>query len=184
MSAGARTVASVNAPTRRERPDFPPGYGLPDTDVGLLDWADVEARLIAGRQYWLASTRPDGRPHLIPRWGVWVDGRFYYDGSPATRHARNVAVNPACSLALEDGAHAVIVEGRSDATRAGPDGLGRRLATAFEKYHDAVYAPAADAWSGADGGGLRVLRPRTVLAWVDYPVDATRFVFEDRPVSG
>jgi hypothetical protein len=184
VSVPRSTVGTVNAPTRRERPDIPPGYGLPETDQGLLDWSVVERRLVEARHYWLATARPDGRPHLIPRWGVWVDGRFYYDGSPATRHARNLASNPACSLALEDGAHAVIVEGRSDATRAEPDGLGRRLATAFEKYHDAGYAPEADAWSGDDGGGLRVLRPRIALAWVDYPVDATRFVFEDRSVSG
>lgn len=178
MSADAATVARVNAPTRRERPDLPPGYGLPDTDEGLLDWTDVRRRLVEAHQYWLASTRPDGRPHLIPRWGVWLDDAFYYDGSPATRHARNLASNPACSLALEDGAHAVIVEGRSDPARAEPDGLGGRLAEAFGKYHDDGYAPEADAWSGTDGGGLRVLRPRKVLAWVRYPVDATRFVFE------
>lgn len=178
MSAAAASVARVNAPTRRERPDLPAGYGLPDTDEGLLDWSTVERRLVAGHQYWLATTRPDGRPHLIPRWGVWVDGRFYYDGSPATRHARNLASNPACSLALEDGPDAVIVEGRSDPARADPDDLGRRLAVAFGKYHDDGYAPGPDAWSGDDGGGLRVLRPRKVLAWGRYPLDATRFVFD------
>ncbi|MGN6444161.1 pyridoxamine 5'-phosphate oxidase family protein [Amnibacterium sp.] len=169
----------MHAPTRRERPDLPPGYGLPDTDEGLLEWAAVEDRLVAARHYWMATVRPDGRPHLIPRWGVWLEGRFYYDGSPATRHARNLAANPACSLALEDGAHAVIVEGRSDPARAEAKGLGRRLADAFGKYHAHGYAPTADAWEGSDGGGLRVLRPRIVLAWFDYPRDATRFVFAD-----
>ena len=162
---------------RRERPTFPEGYGLPDNDDGLLDWAVVEARLIASKQYWMATVRPDGRPHLVPRWGVWVDDAFYYHGSASTRHARNAEANPACSLALEDGRQAVIVEGRSLATRADADGLGERLAAAFAKYHDDGYRPTADSWSGEDGGGLRVVVPATALAWFSFPVDATRFVF-------
>ena len=162
---------------RRERPDLPAGYGLPDTDDDLLEWEAVRARLASAEHYWLATVRPDGRPHLIPRWGVWLDDLFWYDGSPATRHARNLAANPACSLSLEDGRQAVIVEGRSDPTRAEADGLGARLAAAFGKYHAAGYAPEEDAWAGEDGGGLRVLRPRMALAWTRFPQDATRFVF-------
>ena len=162
---------------RRERPDLPPGYGLPETDAGLLDWEPVRQRLVAAEHYWLATVRPDGRPHLIPRWGVWLDDRLYYDGSPATRHARNLASNPGVSLSLEDGRRAVVVEGRSDPARADDDGLGIRLAAAFGKYHASGYAPAADAWAGEDGGGLRVLQPRMALAWTRFPEDATRFVF-------
>jgi len=167
----------MTAPIRRERPTFPEGYGLPDTNDGLLEWSAVEARLIEAKRYWLATVRPDGRPHLIPRWGVWVDGAFYYDGAPSTRHARNAEANPACSLSLEDGQHAVILEGRSVATRADADGLGARLAAAFAKYHDDGYRPGADAWAAEHGDGLRVFTPVTALAWFSFPTDATRFRF-------
>lgn len=160
---------------QRDRPVLPEGYGLPDDDSGLLEWHDLEARLSGAHHYWISSVRPDGRPHSIPRWGVWLDGRFWYDGSPATRHARNAERNPAVTLTLEDGKEAVIVEGESHATRADPTGLGERLAAAFEKYHRDGYAPAADAWSGGDGGGLRVITPSRVLAWRSFPADATRF---------
>ncbi len=54
----------------RDRPEMPEGYGVPDSSDGLLDWSDVEARLLAAPQYWMATTRPDGRPHVVPRWGV------------------------------------------------------------------------------------------------------------------
>lgn len=164
-------------PPHRERPTFPDGYGLPAGASGLLEWAAVEQRLVESKHYWLATVRPDGRPHVIPRWGVWVDQCFYYDGSPTTRHARNAEQNPACTLNLEDGWRAVILEGTSTATRADADGLGARLAAAFTKYHHDGYAPTADAWSGADGGGLRVFTPRTGMAWFSFPTDATRFVF-------
>ena len=129
--------------------------------------------------YWLATVRPDGRPHVVPRWGVWLDNRFWYDGSPDTVHTRNLSANPVCSLNLEDGARAVIVEGESHPARATEDGLGPRLSTAFTaKYRDLGYSPAPDAWAGDAGGGLRVLTPHRALAWFSFPADATRFRFD------
>jgi hypothetical protein len=161
-----------------DRPVLPGGYGVPTTISGLLPWSAVEQRLVAALHYWLATVRPDGTPHVVPRWGVWLDGRFWYEGAPTTRHARNLATNPACSLHLESGTEAVIVEGSSVPTRADADGLGVRLAGAFEKYHDYGYSPGADSWSGEGGGGLCVLTPRRALAWFSFPKDCTRFRFQ------
>jgi hypothetical protein len=155
---------------------MPDGYGVPSTSDGLLRWEEVEERLRTSRHYWLATVRPDGTPHSVPRWGVWVDGRFYYDGAPTTRHVRNLEANPACTLTLESGTEVVIVEGRSLATRADPDDLGARLEAAYTKYHP-DYAPARDAWSGEYGGGLRVIIPKRALAWFAFPGDCTRFTF-------
>lgn len=155
---------------------MPDGYGVPGTDEGLLAWPEVERRLIASKSYWLTSVRPDGTPHSVPRWGVWVDGRFYYDGAPTTRHARNVEANPACTLTLESGTEVVIVDGHSYGTGAGPEGLGVRLAEAFGKYHP-DYAPEPDSWADASGGGLRMIVPRRALAWLAFPTDCTRFTF-------
>lgn len=163
--------------TAVERPLTPDGYGVPDGVEGTLAWSEVEDRLVAARHYWLASVRPDGRPHVVPRWGVWLDGRFWYDGAPTTVHARNVAVHPPCALHLESGTEAVVVEGVSHPTRAPADGLGARLSAAFAKYHELGYEPGAEAWAGEDGGGLRVLTPHTALAWFSFPTDATRFRF-------
>lgn len=160
----------------RARPTIPDGYGLPGTTEGLLSWDQVEERLRTSLHYWLTTVRPDSTPHSVPRWGVWLDGRFYYDGAPTTRHARNLHSNPACTLTLESGTEVVIVEGFSAATRAEPDELGSRLSTAFEKYHP-DYAPAPDAWAGEEGGGLRVITPMRALAWFAFPKDCTRFTF-------
>lgn len=168
---------TTSPPPHASRPRFPDGYGIPDTDDGLLDWTQVRARLESSTQYWLATVRPDGCPHVVPRWGVWLDDRLYYDGAPSTRHARNLRSNPHCTLNLEDGNQAVIVEGTSAATRADADGLGARLAQAFTKYHDRGYSPGADSWAGEDGGGLCVFTPARAFAWFDYPNDATRFTF-------
>lgn len=157
---------------------MPEGYGVPESTDGLLDWSDVEARLIASPQYWMASTRADGRPHVVPRWGVWVDGRFWYDGAPSTIHVRNVNRSSACTLHLEDGWKAVIVDGTSVAAEPPGTDFGARLASAFaEKYAERGYEPEPDSWEGEAAGGLRVLTPATALAWFDFPTDVTRFRF-------
>lgn len=162
----------------RDRPVVPEGYGVPDVDDGVLEWAAVEDRLRAATHYWMATSRPDGTPHVVPRWGVWLDGRFWYDGSPDTLHVRNLNHNPACVLHLEDGRQAVIIEGRSDAAAAPGLEFGSRLSEAMSgKYGADGYAPGPDSWEGPDSGGLRVLTPAKALAWFEFPTDMTRFRF-------
>jgi hypothetical protein len=163
----------------RDRPDMPEGYGVPEDDTGLLPWSKVEARLQESDQFWMATTRPDGRPHVVPRWGVWLDEGLYYDGSPDTLHARNLGSNSACSLHLEDGWKAVVIDGTSGPTD--PPGLeigGRISAEMVRKYGGKGYSPEPDAWEGEAAGGLCRFTPSKAMAWFDFPNDMTRFRFE------
>lgn len=157
---------------------MPEGYGVPESEEGMLEWAAVEDRLVASQQYWMATTRPDGRPHVVPRWGVWLDGGLYYDGAPTTVHVGNLHANPACTLHLEDGWEAVIVDG--EAAPAEPPGLelGGRIAAAMSgKYGAKGYEPGPDSWEGEAAGGLVRFTPMRALAWFDFPNDVTRFRF-------
>ena len=85
-------------PIKITRPTFPPGYV--DKPVAFLSWDRIVAQLTEAKNYWLCSVRPStpaapaGRPHVVPRWAVFMDGKIYYDGSPETRHARNIESNP------------------------------------------------------------------------------------------
>lgn len=161
-----------------DRPQMPEGYGVPESADGLIQWSAVEERLAGATQYWMATTRPDGRPHVVPRWGAWLDGSLWYDGSPDTVHVQNLLANPACVLHLEDGWEAVIVEGT--ATPASPPGLelGARIAAAFTaKYGEKGYSPEPDAWEGDNAGGLCRFTPAKAMAWFDFPTDVTRFRF-------
>ena len=170
-------VVDMRRPAR-DRPKIPDGYGIPETSQGILEWSAVEERLKESSHYWMATTRPDGRPHVVPRWGVWMDGLFWYDGAVDTVHVQNLASNSACVLHLESGRETVMVEGISNA--AGPPGLdlGGRLAAEFsDKYSDLGYSPNPDSWEGAHAGGLRVFTPRKAMAWFDFPTDVTRFSF-------
>ena len=163
-----------------DRPRMPDGYGVPDHHEGLVDWADVEERLERAPVYWMATTRPDGRPHVVPRWGVWIDRRFWYDGSPDTVHVRNLTQNPACALHLEDGTQAVIVEGMAAPSEPPTPDLAISLSDAFKaKYAELGYSPEPDAWSRGDAGGLVVFRPHKAMAWFDFPGDVSRFTFSE-----
>lgn len=166
-------------PTRRDRPSVPDGYGTPATDEGLLDWATIDAQLRDSLHYWMATTRPDGRPHVVPRWGAWLDATLYYDGAPTTVHARNAAANPACTLHIGDGKTAITIDGSTAASSPVKGPLGESISAEIaRKYGDLGYAPAPDAWSGADAGGLMIFKPAKALAWFDFPTDLTRFWFD------
>ena len=109
--------------------------------------------------------------------GVWLDGGLYYDGAPTTVHVRNLAANPACTLHLESGWEAVIIDGTSTADPPGPDLGGRIAAVIGEKYRSKGYAPEAGAWEGEAAGGLVRFVPHKAMAWFDFPHDVTLFRF-------
>lgn len=163
-----------SGPTSRRRPRVPDGYGVPDDDRGLQEWSRAERRLAAAETVWLATTRPDGRPHVVPRWGVWLDNHFHYDGAPTTRHVRNLGDNPHVALHLESGTDVVVVQGRSGPTSPPSRWRAVQLAAAFQhKYAHQGYAPAIDAWSGEAAGGLCRLEPVSAMAWASFPTDMT-----------
>jgi nitroimidazol reductase NimA-like FMN-containing flavoprotein (pyridoxamine 5'-phosphate oxidase superfamily) len=157
---------------RVSRPHFPEGYA--DHPKSLLPWEEVENKLIDAKHYWLCSVRSNGRPHSIPKWAVWVNGRLYFDGSPQTRHARNIAANPYISLHLESGEKAVIVEGTARELKPVRE-LAVQVAQAYTtKYAASGYSPQPDSW---DAGGLFEIIPKTVIAWNSFTDDPTKFIF-------
>jgi PPOX class probable F420-dependent enzyme len=73
--------------------------------------ARVQSRLETEHNVWLASVRPDGRPHLVPVWFAWHDGKLYVCIEPESVKGRNIRQNPRLALALENGSTPVICEG-------------------------------------------------------------------------
>src|SRR5215467_13145536 len=98
------------------RPNIP-GYGLPESKKGLLPWKWAEDRLKKSRQFLIATTRPDGRPHLMIIWALWMDGVLYFSTGKESVKARNLARNPKCSIATDNAAEAVILEGMVETER-------------------------------------------------------------------
>lgn len=148
---------------------FPPGYGTATT---TLPWPEVKARLESAPAYWLSTARPDGRPHVVPLDGIWVDDVWWYGGAPDTVHIRTVEANPQAVMHLPDPMQAVIVEGVVRRVSP-PDETAQRMAdVANEKY--CHYGLKNDAATYVSALGLF---PKSVLAWSAFPTDATRFRF-------
>jgi hypothetical protein len=160
---------------RISRPRIPQGYGVPRSLKGTLPWSWARERLEATIVYWVASTRPDGRPHAMPTWGAWVNDAFWMEGSPETRRMRNLALNPEAVVHLERGPDVVIVEGRAEQVMEQEPALIERLLRGFDKYKP-DYEADAKHWTG---GGLWVVRPRLAFGWSSFPADTTRWSFEE-----
>jgi hypothetical protein len=48
----------------------------------------------------IATTRPDGRPHLAGVGALWDSGRVYFVSGTGTRKSRNVAQNANCAISM------------------------------------------------------------------------------------
>jgi hypothetical protein len=148
--------------------DLPPEYGTPETP---LAWADVRTRLTGAAHYWLATARADGRPHVVPLDGIWLDDEWFFGGSAQAVKHRNLKANPVAAMHLEDPEQVVIVEGRCE-NIAPDDRLARRLS----EHSKSKYGYGHELGSTARIGVWR-LHPERVLSWQRFPRDATRFVF-------
>lgn len=155
------------------RPSFPRVYGIHGDDEGLLEWGWATERLERARNYWVASTRPDGSPHAMPVWGLWVEDVFYFSSAPDSRKARNLDSSPAAVVHLESGDEVVILEG--DASRVTDEGLLQRLGEDYSRKYELDV-------SFTGGRPVFAVNPRVAYAWQerDFPATATRFTFPAR----
>ena len=161
---------------RASRP-YMPGYGTlgPDQGSGLLPWSWAEQRLLASRNYWVASRWPEGRPHAMPVWGVWHDGAFWFSSSRGSRKVRNLAADPRCVVTTENAVEPVVIDGIAEVV-TDPGSLARMLVLENAKYHTNYGIELLDP---AVNATIQV-RPRWAfgLAEGDFTGSPTRWVFE------
>lgn len=155
--------------TKIDRPIVPEGYGVPETQEGVLTWEQVRERLEQAQNYWIITASLAGRPHAAPLWGAWVDDKFYFDGAPTTRWARNLSKNPQITVHLESGSQVVIVEGTFTTENDLDDEAFVRVRASYGSRYS--YQPETREQ-------LYLVRPSKVLAWTTFPSDMTRFWFE------
>ncbi len=150
----------------------PPSYTFPQAPDALLPWSHAVERLERARSYWLATTRPDGRPHVTPLWSVWVDGALYFDGLPTTQWARNLTQNPAATVHLESGDDVVILDGVVDDLETSAE-LGARIIQAWDAKYGRLHPNPAE-------NGIFRFRPRTARGWSTSSLaDGTRWQFDE-----
>jgi pyridoxine/pyridoxamine 5'-phosphate oxidase len=159
-------VAGAEPLAHRSR--FPRGHGIPASEDTLLPWSWVGERLSSTRDYWVGTTKPDGAPHAMPVWALWVDGSLVFSTSPESRKARNLACDPRVTVHVERDDDVIILEGRVEEFA-----LDEQIADLYAAKYDHRPEPGSldDSW-------YRV-RPRVAYAWDrDFPRTVTRFTFD------
>lgn len=79
--------------------------------------AHTEERLQTEPFIWLASVRPDGRPHMVPVWFLWDGSTVLIFSQPNNQKIRNIQHKPNVMLALEakdGGDDVVMLEGKAE----------------------------------------------------------------------
>jgi hypothetical protein len=158
-------------------------YGSPplewDRVIEALDKTrELEDNDAAGR-FWVATTRPDGRPHVMAVGIVWDDGRFYLVTGAGTQKGRNLARDPRCVVSVAAPGVDIVAEG--EATIIRDEGELQRIVTLFEGWgpevRDGAFwhefsAPSA----GPPPWDVHEITPTTVYAVASAePFGATRW---------
>jgi len=105
----------------------------------------------------------------MPVWGVWLDDAFFFSTGRKSRKGQNLAANPACTVANDNGEEAVIVEGL--ATQVDDAAALERVANVYKKKYKMD--------PRGMGEPIFVLRPRRVFGLIEksFPKSATRWKF-------
>jgi general stress protein 26 len=156
-----------------------------------VGWQQVSDGLAAAELYWLTTVRKDGRPHITPLIGVWVDSQeergFVFCTGPEEQKARNLASSAAVAVTTgvntwNDGLD-VVVEGNAERV-TGRDTLTRLADAIREKYRgEWDFTPQVDGFGHTDESGdshiayVYRVPPDKVLAFAKSPHGQTRFRF-------
>lgn len=161
-----------------------PEFGSPGAEP--LSWEYVRSVLAEAPLYRATTVRPDGRPHLTPLLGVWVDESGCFCTGSQERKALNLSENPHCLISTGNntlgGPPDIVVEG-TGARVEDPDAL-ERIARAYEeKYGPAITSPEGTWFGLADSiRRTRVLTirvtPKRAFAFDKAPMfSQTRYTF-------
>jgi PPOX class probable F420-dependent enzyme len=114
---------------------YMPGYGVRDAGegTGLLPWAWAIERLESSHDYWIATSQPDGRPHVTPVWGAWRVDALWFSCSNGSRKARNLDRDPRCSATTDNAQEPVVVEARAERVHS-DDAVAEFVAAVNGKY--------------------------------------------------
>jgi hypothetical protein len=169
----------MNEPTP-SRPYWPDFRDMPkDPSKGLKPWSWALERLEKSHNYWVATTRPGGRAHLMLVWGVWWENAFWFSTGPNTRKAKNIAALAYCAIGTEQADEAVILEGvpQEITDRA----IWKRFAAIYNKKYGGDVEPMLI----TSGGNVYRVDPQTAFGQDEHAANfaesATRWRFSKKP---
>jgi general stress protein 26 len=112
-------------------------------------WSQARDELAAAEVYWLSTVRPDGRPHVTPLLGIWLEAALYFCTGPEERKAKNLSENRHCVLTTGQNTIEgldLVIEGTAERV-SDPGELGR-IADTYESKYGAHFVEPDGTWSG------------------------------------
>lgn len=120
-------------------------------------WPEARRRLEEAKIYWLATVRPDGRPHVTPLIAVWMEGALYFCTGDGERKARNLSRNAHCVITtgcnVLEGVD-LVIEG--EARRVSDEAKLQRVADRYAAKYQWHYTVRDGALHGDDGNAAQV----------------------------
>ena len=149
--------------------------------TGLKDWGWAEERLAKSHNYWIATTRPDGVPHLMVVWGIWWQGAFWFTTGPRTRKAKNLAGRAECVVGTEKADETVILQGVAEVVSE--RGVWKALADIYDQKYGGKLLPLLESC----GGNVYRVVPRIAFGQDEHAEDfvkaVTRWKWEDEDTT-
>ena len=139
-------------------PYWPDALSKPTDSKSLKTWHWAVERLEKSHNYWIATSRPEGVPHLMVVWGVWWHDLFWFSTGARTRKAKNLAANPHCAIGTEAADEAVIVEGI--AQQASDRAVRKELIEIYNRKYGGDLGPLLE----SSGSVIFRVVPQTVFA--------------------
>jgi len=160
-------------PSRPYWPDFPATSA--DATSGLKPWSWAVERLEKSHNYWIATSRPGGRAHLMLVWGIWWQDAFWFSTGPRTRKAKNIAADPHCVIGTEKADEAVILEGTAEEI------TDRAVWKQIVEVYNAKYGGDVGPMLESSGGCIFRVQPHTAFGQDEHAANfaesATRWNF-------
>jgi len=152
-----------------------------------LEWSRVLKQLESSPEgtFWLATTNPDGRPHVAGIGALWVDGKIYFVTGASTRKGRNLAANPSCVFSVSLTGIDLVVEGAAIRVSDRPTLLRLAQRYASQGWPASVSGEAFTAEYSAPSAGpppwnLYVVKPTIAYGVASAePSGATRWHFKN-----
>jgi general stress protein 26 len=155
-------------------PLLPADYGAPADTSGAerLPWSWAATQLEASRNYWICTTRADGRPHAMPVWGLWLDDAVWFSSGRTTQRVQNIARRPEIVIHLESGDEVVILEGGVEEISDRP--ALERFVEHYEQKYGYRFDPDA-----VESSPVFAFLPRSAYTWreADFPQSVARWLF-------
>ena len=152
-----------------------------------IPWSRAAAQLESPPEnatHFLATMRPDGRPHVAGVGALWLEGKFYFTSGAGTRKSRNLAENAECVFSTKLTDLDLVVEGT--AKKVHDQGTVQRLAELYAaqgwpatEKDGAIVAPYSAPSAGPPPWDLYEFTPRTAFGVATAePHGATRWRFD------